>query len=204
MARSASLENDAPALRVLFELFYEDAYRSAYMITRDPHQAEDATQEAFLKAFTHFDTLAEPKKFGAWLKSIVVRTAIDLLRREKRFVFSDDLEGESGEAGLYPGAFPLPEEELERTELKAVVQQAVAALPAKQQLVVVLKFYHGLKDPEIAQVLQVSVGTVKSRAHRALHTLGKRLEPYTRGRHRSLALEAASRKRGGAGNDLAK
>ncbi|HHV56484.1 MAG TPA: sigma-70 family RNA polymerase sigma factor, partial [Firmicutes bacterium] len=79
MARSASLENDAPALRVLFELFYEDAYRSAYMITRNQHQAEDVTQEAFLKAFNHFDTLAEPKKFGAWLKSIVVRTAIDLL-----------------------------------------------------------------------------------------------------------------------------
>lgn len=198
MARSASLENDAPALRVLFELFYEDAYRSAYMITRNQHQAEDVTQEAFLKAFNHFDTLAEPKKFGAWLKSIVVRTAIDLLRREKRFVFSDELEGESGEAGLYPAAFPLPEEELERAELKAVVRQAVAALPAKQQLVVVLKFYHGLKDPEIAQVLQVSVGTVKSRAHRALLTLAKRLGPYVQGR-RSTALDPTSLERGGVG-----
>ncbi|MDK2855982.1 MAG: polymerase sigma-70 factor, subfamily [Bacillota bacterium] len=198
MAESTSPGKNAPALRVLFELFYEDAYRSAFMITRNHHQAEDVTQEAFLKAFTHLETLAQPRKFGAWLKSIVVRTAIDLLRREKRLVFSDELEEEPGDERPYPATFPLPEEELERSELRAEVRRVIAALPPKQQLVVVLKFYHGLKDAEIAALLQVSVGTVKSSTHRALLTLGKRLEPYVKNRPKR-ALDPASLEQRGVG-----
>lgn len=190
MAESTSPGKNAPALRVLFELFYEDAYRSAYMITRNHHQAEDVTQEAFLKAFTHLETLAEPRKFGAWLKSIVVRTAIDLLRREKRLVFSDELE-EPGDEGLYPATFLLPEEELERSELRAQVRRVIAALPPKQQLIVVLKFYHGLRNAEIAALLKVPVGTVKSSTHRALLTLEKQLKPYIKNRPKR-ALDPAS------------
>lgn len=190
MAESTFPGKNAPALRVLFELFYEDAYRSAYMITRNHHRAEDVTQEAFLKAFTHLETLAEPRKFGTWLKSIVVRTAIDLLRREKRLVFSDELEEPGGE-GLYPAMFPLPEEELDRSELRAEVRRVIAALPPKQQLVVILKFYHGLRNAEIAALLKVPVGTVKSSTHRALLTLEKQLEPYIKNRPKR-ALDPAS------------
>ncbi|NLY49395.1 MAG: RNA polymerase sigma factor [Firmicutes bacterium] len=177
---SGSLQGNSTAFQVLFELFYEDVYRSAYMVTRNREQAEDATQEAFLKAFQRLDSLEEPKKFGAWVRAIVVRSAIDILRRNKGLVPAEEPEDFPQGMPVHLATLLLPEEELERAELRTKVREAIRALAPAQQQVVTLKYYHGLKDLEIAELLQVSVGTVKSRAHRALQTLERRLAPYYR------------------------
>lgn len=193
-----SLRDNSKPFQVLFELFYEETYRSAYMITRNHQQAEDATQEAFLKAFTHLDTLEEPKKFGAWIRAIAVRSAIDLLRREQRLVFTEEADVQSQGQPLFTVNFPLPQEEVERRELRSRVRDAIASLAPAQQVVVVLKFFHGYQDLEIADLLHVSAGTVKSRAHRALQTIARKLKPYLKSD--ATAFVSPKRAKGGRGH----
>jgi len=168
---------DQEALHFLFTAFYPEAYRAAYLLTRNAGLAEEATQEAFIKAFDRLGSLKEPQKFAAWLRAIAGRCAIDVLRREKNYLPHAD------PASLtLPGAwghdppFPSPEEVGEGAEKRAVVRQALAALEPAHRLVVILRYYHDLEVREIAAALGCPVGTVKSRLHRALKALEKYLE----------------------------
>lgn len=193
-----SLKGEKKAFQVLFELFYKEAYHSAYLITRNREQAEDAAQEAFLKAFKRLDTLQEPKKFGAWIRSIAARSALDILRREKHLLSTDEPEHLGHDLPLFSSGFPLPELEAERSELRSRVREVIASLKPAHQHVLVLKFFHDLDDPEIAKLLDIPVGTVKSRTHRALQLVERMLIPHMEETRTQLALsnDTAQQERG--------
>ncbi|KKM10336.1 hypothetical protein SY88_14130 [Clostridiales bacterium PH28_bin88] len=173
----SSQKKNIKAFQVLFELFYEDAYRSAYLITRNQQQARDAVQDAFLKAFKRLDNFQEPKKFGAWISSIAALNALDLLRREKYIVPVGEPEELGQAVPLIFSGFPLPEQDAERGELRSRVREMVASLKPAHQQVLVLKFFHDLDDLEIAEMMEIPVGTVKSRLNRSLAQVGRKLMP---------------------------
>lgn len=172
-----SKNKDSKAFQVLFELFYEDVYKTSYFITRDPSLAEDATQEAFCKAFQKLDTLRESKKFGPWVKSIAARSAIDIMRQRQRFTVVEDITGFSLDDYINNIPQSLPENETVKRELRSNIKEAIYALNPIHRQVIVMKYYLSLNTREIADTLNLPIGTVKSRLYRALKQLEVSLQP---------------------------
>ncbi len=145
-----------------------------YRMCGDAGLAEDAAQEAFLRAWLHLASYQPRSPLRNWLYRIALNAAHDVLRRERETVDVDDLPLASAEDG--------PREATEREEQARRVRQAVQALPAASRSVLVLREYEGLSYREIADVLDIPLGTVMSRLN------------YARGRLRetlTLDLEAA-------------
>ena len=154
-------QGDAEALDELIRMYYPEILRYCLWHTSDRQSAEDAAQETFLKAVRHLDAYARRGKFRAWLYRIAANTCADFWRRSQS---TEPLtEGEY----LDPG--------FERAELSCDLRSALAALPPAQREVVLLRYVHGLKLRECAEVLDVPLRTVQSRERAALKALKKLL-----------------------------
>jgi RNA polymerase sigma-70 factor (ECF subfamily) len=169
-------ENDLQAKHLLFKEFYRRVFATAFYITRDRNAAEDLTQEAFIKAFKSLHTMKKPEKFGAWIASIVSNLARDYLARENRFSPTADFQHLSmGEENADQASST--EELVLRREKQEAVRALLEKLPAEQRQVIILRYYYDLSMEEIAENLQVSTGTVKSRLHRAKKKIAALWEP---------------------------
>jgi RNA polymerase sigma-70 factor (ECF subfamily) len=140
-------------------------------VTLDDHDADDAAQDAFLSALDRIETYDRSRPFGPWLMRIASNAAIDLLRR--RNVRRTDLLDE----GLTASA-DSPLRDTERSELKARVQQALATLPERQRVAVTLFDLEGYAHAEIAKVLGIPEGTVRSDVFHARRKLREALEVH--------------------------
>lgn len=148
-------------------------YNLALRLLGSPADAEDATQEAFVRAFTSLASFRGDSQFGTWLYRVAVNACHDELRRRKRERV-DDLG--AAPARARPGAAGTdPERMVERAEVHDLVGRALADLPAEYRAAVVLRDLHDLSYEEIADALGVAVGTVKSRIHRGRQLLRSRL-----------------------------
>lgn len=149
----------------LYSLYYKRLFVISYSITRDRFHAEDVVQETFIKALNKAGTIEEQGKMGAWLAVIAARTAIDFIRREKRkkaVPFEHDfleLMGKETKQNV--------EQEVETGLLFEEINEAIGTLPYEQQELLMLKFTKGLKEEEIANVLQLNPNTVKTKIYRA-------------------------------------
>ncbi len=141
-----------------------------YRMCGDANLAEDAAQEAFIRAWKHLPNYQPRSPFRNWLYRIATNAARDTLRRERETVDVDDLPLAAPSVG--------PEEAVERTERGERVQQAVLALPEASRTVLVLREYEGLSYKEIADTLNIPIGTVMSRLNYARKRLRESLAPY--------------------------
>jgi RNA polymerase sigma-70 factor (ECF subfamily) len=141
----------------LFRRHWGDAWRRAYAVTGRREAADDVAQDAIVHALSRLADLDDGARYGAWLRAIVTRRAIDLLRRERRLV---DLEA-AGE----------PVVEWEGGADEAGLRPAVAALDPDRRAAVVMRYWLDMTPPEIAAALDVPLGTVHSRLARALADL---------------------------------
>src|SRR5262245_52966727 len=137
------------------------AYRLAGLLLGDAVEAEDATQEALLRAWQSIDSLRDPAGFGAWFDRILVNGCRDRLRRRRKIRFIP-LDADSG--GPERSAGDPFRQVLDRDE----VAGAMAALDDDQRLVVVLHYWSGLTLQEVATAVGWPVGTVKTRLHHGL------------------------------------
>jgi len=153
------------ALEVLYERHKAALYRTALAITRDTGTAEELLQEGFLRAIRHLDRidLAPGASLRPWLHRIVINLAYDWCARRVRS--AGPLEAVVDK--IAASSSLLPERVTERHEQEAVVAEAVAALPFKQRIVVILYYLHDMDLSEIAEVLNTPEGTVKSRLYYA-------------------------------------
>jgi RNA polymerase sigma-70 factor, ECF subfamily len=154
LARRGSAE----AAGVLFDRYWEVAWRASYAVTADRELADDAAQDAVQRAFGALDRFEETRPFGPWLKRIAANRAIDLLRRERRL------------APLYEHATACSWDAGAAGESRAVAE-AVGSLDPQKRVVVVLRYWLDFSVEEIAGVLGIPVGTVGSRLSRALAEL---------------------------------
>ncbi len=145
---------DAEAMERLVELHRTGLRRMTTNLLRDPHTAEDVVQEAFLKAFRELPKLRDDASFKAYLFRIAARICIDRLRRARPVLEHEDRAGEC------PGV-PTAARVLETM----MVERVLARLPADARVVIVLREIEGLSYEEIAEVLAVPLGTVRSRLH---------------------------------------
>ena len=153
----------------LFERTKNLVYRTAYLMLGDAGDAEEALQEVFVLVYRSLSAY-DPHKGAVttWLHRITINYCLGTLR--KRRVISQPLEED------HPALVSDPAERtLSRLAEKEAVAQAVKSLCAEQRAVVVLRYYWELPYAEIAQVLMVPLGTVKSRLERAIKTLRRRM-----------------------------
>ncbi len=148
-------------------------YRLAYRLTGNQHDAEDLTQEVFVRVFRSLSTYT-PGTFEGWLHRITTNLFLDQMRRKQRIRM--DAMGE--EADRYPAAEGRhsPERAYEHENLDHDVQRALDALPPEYRAAVVLCDIEGLSYEEIAVTLGIKLGTVRSRIHRARARLRVALE----------------------------
>jgi len=169
MARLAG--GDREALTPLVERHQRRLYRIALGYLRQHEDALDVVQEAFVKAFQAAGRWDGSADAGPWLSRITVNLAIDRWRRNRRRgqTFSPLAEGDHLEVLADPG--PSPDRGVTRREAADRLTLALAELPERQRAVVVLRHYQDLSLEEIATTLGMSLGTVKSSLHRALHRM---------------------------------
>jgi RNA polymerase sigma-70 factor (ECF subfamily) len=136
------------------------SYRLARAILRDPTEAEDATHDAFVRAWQKWSTLRDPQRFQQWFERIVVNTCRDRLRSPRWKV--KDI---SNEVALAPG------DDFARAHDREVLAGALATLTPEQRVVVALRYYRDMSVDEIASRLEITAGTVQSRLHYALKRL---------------------------------
>ncbi len=163
--------DSAPSWAEIVERHSDRVYRLAYRLTGDRHDAEDLTQEVFVRVFRSLDTYT-PGSFEGWLHRITTNLFLDQARRRQRLRF-DALSDER--AGLLPSATPAPDTAVADRMFDDDVEVALAALPPEFRLAVVLCDVEGLSYDEIADILGAKLGTVRSRIHRGRAMLRRAL-----------------------------
>jgi RNA polymerase sigma-70 factor (ECF subfamily) len=163
-------QGDRHAFGELVRCHREGVVNVVYRMCGDVHLAEDAAQEAFIRAWRGLGRYQPRSPFRNWLYRIATNVALDALRRERETVDIDRLSVVASELG--------PEAAVEGEERGERVQRAVLALPPASRAVLVLREYEGLSYQEIAETLDIPVGTVMSRLNYARNRLREALVPY--------------------------
>ncbi len=161
----AAQRGDPAALEALFTTFWPECHRAAWLITRDHSAAEDIAQEGFLRAVAALDRFDRGRPLGPWLRTIVARRAIDYARAR-----AVRREVQAGLADTAPAELEFDSRPSDR------LLGALAALDRERREVVVLRHLLDLSPRQIAEILEVPVGTVNSRMRRALDQLRIDLE----------------------------
>lgn len=152
------------ALSMLIERYQKPAYALALSVTGRHEDAEDVAQESFLVALEQLDECRIPERFAGWFMTIVRNRSRNLIRRESLRETSDLPRGTRSR-------IPTPDKIAETSELRGILQQAIASLPEVQQQVVLLHDLEGWKHREIAERLGLPSGTVRSHLHFARKAL---------------------------------
>jgi RNA polymerase sigma-70 factor (ECF subfamily) len=166
-----AMAGDHDAFSELARVSIGRLYAVARLILRDPHRAEDATQEALVVAWRDLSGLRDPDRFDAWLRRLLVRVCYrEADRGRRRWAIETEIH-ETPAVGVDPALDLADRDELER---------GFRRLDLDQRTVIVLHYYLGLSLDEAAETLGVPPGTVRSRLHRATRTLRAALDADAR------------------------
>jgi len=169
------LDGDSHALDILIERYLKPIYSFVYKNVGDQPQAEDITQEVFVKVWKNIRKFDQKKSFKPWIFQIARNTSIDYLRKKKSIPFSR-FENEKGQNMLINNIIEKPLNLLENLSDKNTVAAALQGLTEKEQKIINLRHIEGLSFKEIAEVFRESVNTVKSRYRRTLLILRKNIK----------------------------
>ncbi len=164
------LGGDADAFEALVTEYEKNVYNLALKMTGNTEDAADLSQETFIKAFHSLGSFRGDSKFSVWLYRIVSNVCLDFLRRRsRRQTVSLSMEDEDGEETQLdiPDERQTPELLLEKRMTREAVRRGLAQLPPEPRQILLLREIQGLSYEEIASVLGIESGTVKSRIFRA-------------------------------------
>ncbi|MFC3882486.1 RNA polymerase sigma factor SigW [Bacillus songklensis] len=171
-------KGDQDAFAEIVEYYKDKVYQLCYRMLGNAHEAEDSAQEAFIRAYVNIHSYDSTKKFSTWLYRIATNLCIDRIRKKKPDYYLDaEISGTDG-LDMYsqiPSKQELPEDELEKLELQEQIQREILRLPEKYRSVIVLKYVDELSLKEISDILDLPVGTVKTRIHRGREALRNKL-----------------------------
>lgn len=145
-------------------------YNLCYRMTRNPEDARDLGQEVFIKVFGLLDRFDESYAFSSWLFRIATNHCIDHLRRNRmRFLSLESSIGKDGQEYemQLPDRGPDPDQALQRQQALERLEEVIADLPPHYRAITLLRHDQQLSYEEIAEILQLPLGTVKARIHRA-------------------------------------
>ncbi len=164
------LAGDEKSLEILYSRYLKPIYSFAYRYVGGGHDAEDITQEVFVKTWRQIKRFDQSKSFKTWLFSIAKNAAIDFLKKKKTIPFSE-FENEEGENALTEALAdpnPLPQEILERADMAQVLNTAMDKLSPEYRMVLFLRYNDHFSFQEIADSLGEPLYTITSRHRRAL------------------------------------
>lgn len=161
---------DSSTFEPIIKTYQDRIYNLCYYLLGNPQDAEDAAQEVFIKAFRNLKGFRPEASLYTWLYRIGVNTCLD----QKRKLRPEPLGNESQAEGL-ASTEPSPERRYESKEIGQAINSALEHLSKNSRAVIVLKEIEGLPYEEIAEVLNASVGTIKSRLSRAREELRRLL-----------------------------
>ena len=167
--------DDRTAFRTFYKIYKDMIYNVCYRMLDNKEDAEDATQDVFVKAIRSIHQFRGNAKLSTWLYQIAVNTSLNYTRRKKivAWLSLDFLLGK--EEYFLDNTQARPDLELEKNESEALVQKAIYSLPARQRTAVILQRYEGLSYKEIAAVMQTSLSAVESLLHHAKDNLTEKL-----------------------------
>jgi len=178
----ATQRGDVSAFEQLVARYDGKLLRIAQNITHNREDSEDAVQEAFLKAFEHLGSFREDAQFSTWLIRITLNQALSKLRKQrvaKEVSLDDDFEAEDVTLPREVADWaPNPEELYRESELRNILIASLKQISPTLRAIFVLRDMEGLSIDETAEVLQLSIGTVKARLWRARQQLRKLLSKY--------------------------
>ena len=167
-------------LEELVRLYQLQAVRAAGLILGDRGLAEEIVQNAFIRAAERIAQFDGRRSFSPWFLRSVINDALKAAGRQKRFV---SLDADPAPEILDPAdPDPLPEDVLEREETIQAVGRALAQLPPKQRAAIVMRYYLGMSETEMARELHSPAGSIKWRLHNARQRLARLLTPDLPGR----------------------
>ena len=164
-------QDDLDALGVLFERYRDRVFRTALVIVRDPAVAEDILQDCFLKVYANAQRIDTERPLAPWLYRVTVNLSYTWLSRGKNRRTSIETVVDM----LVSPMKQAPDRLTEQTELRQNVRKAISDLSIDQRVVVVLYYLNGLNLQDIAEILDLPIGTVKSRLYYARENLRGKL-----------------------------
>ncbi|MBL8065694.1 MAG: sigma-70 family RNA polymerase sigma factor [Chthonomonadaceae bacterium] len=170
---------DRSAFDTLVRQYEAKAYQYAFRLTHDPDEAADVVAEAFVRVYNAIGNFRSQSAFGTWLYRILTNCYLDQKKKNKsRFTTSleSNVQLDSGEVERqFEDDSPGPDQELERSAREAAIQGALAKMPDYQRAMLVMYHVENLSYEDIAEALDLPLGTVKSRLNRARIALREQL-----------------------------
>lgn len=167
-------EGDPAAFDELYEAHVGRVYALCLRMTADRNRAEELTQDVFVKAWRRIDTFRGDAAFSTWLHRVTVNTVLDAQRRrDRRPAQLSALPAETPSSGLNPAG---PDDAGGDPAGRLALERALASLPDRARMAIVLHAVEGYKYEEVAELMGVKLGTVKSHIHRGRALLLERLE----------------------------
>lgn len=160
-------KGDLAAFEILIFHYQKKTYNIALGLVGNVEDAKDIAQDTFIKAFKSMDTFKEKSLFSTWLYRITINTSKDFLRKRKNSMAVEDINeiGDIKDKGLEPL------EQLEQIEERKRVMKSLRQLNEEYKDVIILRDLHGFSYQEIADILVINLGTVKSRISRGRYQL---------------------------------
>lgn len=176
---TAGQKGDADALTKLFDAFYNDVYYFALKTVKDPDRACDVTQDTFIKIIEHIHQLQEPAAFVSWMKQIAYRECIRSMPKTQEVLVDIDEDGGSiFDIAAEDRTEFIPDAALDQQEFRQAILDILDTLSAEQRAATMLYYYDELPVKQIAQIQNVSEGTVKSRLNYARKSIKSAVEHY--------------------------
>jgi RNA polymerase sigma-70 factor (ECF subfamily) len=175
---AAARRHDKAAIRTIVRGHNQRLFRVARSILRDDWEAEEAVQEAYIRAFAGLDGFEGRSSLGTWLTRIVINEALARLRRRKPMASLDEMTATGADIVRLPLVSPQPDPErtMAQREIHALLEKAIDELPDDFRIVLVARVIEEMSVEETAELFGLRPETVKTRLHRARTMLRKDLE----------------------------
>ncbi len=170
---------DGRAYDQLMEMYHDAVFNIILRMVRNRQEAEDLTQETFIKAYNSINSFNEEYAFSTWLFKIASNHCIDFFRKRKLVTYSMDepVKYKDDEiAHEYADNEPTVDKEMVASEKSKMIRQAIEKLPDKYRMAIILRHHEEKSYEEIAEILNLPLGTVKARIFRAREMLKKILK----------------------------
>ena len=163
-----AIRGDSAAVEELLNAYQPKIYAVCFRVLKSEHDADDAAQNALLKIYLNVKKFRFSSSFSTWVYTIARNAAFDILKRQKGNISADELK----ESGFdVPDTTASVEERVVNDEMKKKVSECISLLNSEQKQCLVLKDIDGYAIEEVAEILALPVGTVKSRLHRGRERL---------------------------------
>lgn len=162
----AAREGDESAFGKLISMESQEGYRLSYGVLRNRVDAEDALQDAFLRAWRQLPSLRDPDNWSAWFRRLLVNSAIEVHRRRRR----------RATVQLVGHSVPPIGDSSAQVVMQDEVERLIGCLEPRDRVLIVLRYQQDLDLPAIAAAMGIPLGTAKSRLHRALARMRSRTD----------------------------